>query len=142
MTLTSGFRNAISTRFDSVTTGYRYNTDWWFNYNNSASISTDYGAKKISFTANDKTFAGCFTYPDDEYGSSEIAKINAGINNAFKYCVSSYVGVQATFDVSYSMTYGEDTYDSGTIAVNCNFNYESLKVDVTNVTLSSSNIIF
>lgn len=142
MTLTTGFVNAIKTRHTAMNTGYKIGTDWFFSSGNSATLTIDYDQKKIGFYSYTKDFASCFGSPDDEYSSSEIAEIKAGVNNAFRYCVNSYVGAQATFDVSYSMTYEGNKYDSGSVTVECNFNYESLKVDVTNVTLSSSNIIF
>lgn len=142
MTLTTGFVNAIKTRHTAMNTGYRIGTDWFFSSGNSATLTIDYDQKKIGFYSYTKDFASCFGSPDDEYSSSEIAEIKAGVNNAFRYCVNSYVGAQATFDVSYSMTYEGNKYDSGSVTVECNFNYAVLKVDVSGISLSESHIVF
>ncbi len=142
MTLTTGFVNAIKTRHTAMNTGYKIGTDWFFSSGNSATLTIDYDQKKIGFYSYTKDFASCFGSPDDEYSSSEIAEIKAGVNNAFRYCVNSYVGAQATFDVSYSMTYEGNKYDSGSVTVECNFNYAVLKVDVSGISLSESHIVF
>lgn len=142
MVLNEDFAAAVGTKFDSLNCGYKYQTDWWYGITPDAYITADNESKTISFTSSSKDFASCFTSPDDEYSSSEIATIKANINNAFRSVVSTFVGVHATFDVSYSMVYDGKSYDSGTVTVECNFNYETLKVDVLNITLSESHIIF
>lgn len=140
MTLTEDFIDEIVNKYSNST--YQYNVDWSFNADKYAFISTDYNAKQITFAAADKNFASCFTYPDDEYSSDEIAEMMSYINSAFRSAVNSYSGIHATFSVAYTSTYNGTIYTSGEKTIECRFNYSSLKVPVGSLTLSSGSIIF
>lgn len=120
ITLTKGFANAVSAAFNKITSKYQYGTDWNFASDRSVHITTDYNTKKITFNAQDKDFAGCFTYPDDEYDSSEISNIQSDINTAF-YNSCSYVLYHATFTVSYSVTYNGTIFSSGEMTIEFKF---------------------
>lgn len=141
MKLTDGFKNAITTKFSQLTTKYRFNTDWWFS-SSGAMIKGDLEAGTLTFSGIPKTPAGCFTYPDDEYDSDQISEMRGYIDSAFRSAVSSYSDVQATFDVTYTVRYGEETYMSGTKTVECRFDYASLTVPVGSLSLNKENIQF
>ena len=141
MKLTDGFKNAITTKFSQLTTKYRFNTDWWFS-SSGAMIKGDLEAGTLTFSGIPKTPAGCFTYPDDEYDSDQISEMCGYIDSAFRSAVSSYSDVQATFDVTYTVRYGEETYMSGTKTVECRFDYASLTVPVGSLSLNKENIQF
>ena len=135
MKLTDGFKDAITTKFSQLTTKYRFNTDWWFT-SSGAMIKGDLEAGILTFSGIPNTPAGCFTYPDDEYDSDQISEMRGYIDSAFRSAVSSYNDVQATFDVTYTVRYGEETYMSGTKTVECRFNYSSLTVPVGSLSLN------
>lgn len=140
--LNSSFATSITNRFNSLNCGYRIPTDWWFASDYGATVINNAETQTLVFYASDKSFAGCFGSPDDEYSSSEIAEMKSNVNNAFRYAAVNYDGVQATFEVSYTMTYQDKVYDSGTYTVECMFDVESIKIDVTKVTLSSNRVVF
>lgn len=141
MKLTDGFKNAITTKFSQLSTKYRFNTDWWFG-SSGAMIQGDLEAGTLTFSGALKTPAGCFTYPDDEYDSDQISEMCGYIDSAFRSAVSSYNDVQATFDVTYTVRYGEVTYMSGTKTVECRFDYASLTVPVGSLSLNVGALTF
>lgn len=70
----------------------------------------------------------------------EIAENKRVANSLFRQCVKEYTGVQALLNLSYAIIYNGANYGSGTVSSNVNFSYDTIKIQVSNVKLSDSNI--
>ncbi len=151
MTLDQNFSEAIEVTYSDLETKYGVGS-WSYAgvldeetetyYERSCWTRVDYEAKTISFLENDfvsnfvEVQKGNLIHPVNE------TVVKTYVNLAFRNTVESYQDTHATFTVSYSLAYADRVYDSGDITVRAKFNSETLKVNVAEITLSDSQIIF
>lgn len=90
--------------------------------------------------------AGLFVVYERVPGSV-IEVDHALINSAFRQAIEDFDEehpgeAHATFDVSYTSKYNDETYSSDTYTVDVRFDVDSIYVDVGSIMLSEDNIIF
>ena len=72
--------------------------------------------------------------------AEKVAEYKSLANSLFRQCVKEYTGVQAVLNLAYEITYNGETYGAGILTSNVNFSYDVIKITVSNLKLSESNI--
>ncbi|MCM1296853.1 MAG: hypothetical protein NC311_15045 [Muribaculaceae bacterium] len=112
------------------------------------SLIVDNQNKKLSIVGNEPsalfTFSDWWSDEDNEYtvSAEEMLRYKALANSTFRKTVKEYTGKHATLKLSYSITYNGQNYGNGSVTTDVNFNYNTIKVPVSNVKLNNGNIIF
>lgn len=137
LTLTDGFKSAIS--------GYEPNLSWGSEYNfKDCEMTVDYTSNLM--TLKYSTIYGCFfefmgSDRFDDWTSEDYDNQYASFERAFYKAVNEYNDTQATFNFTYSTVYNDVKYSLGENVASVKFNSESIRVPVTGFTFNIDHIV-
>lgn len=95
-----------------------------------------------SMTGTERGFVAAFTELTGSGTTIQQSSAENSAENAFRTAVQSYSDTQAVITLDYSYAYGGEVYSSGTATVNIKFDYDSLLIKATQISLSDTSIVY